>query len=76
MADSEKKLCRQVSEFSRMCEGRKLRVNAGKSEVMRRWRYGEGGPLHSRLNDETLEVVDFFCTWDCKLQRMEDVKGM
>ena len=35
MADSEEKLCRLVSEFGRVCERRKLRVNVGKSKVMR-----------------------------------------
>ena len=30
-ADSEEKLCRLVSEFGRVCERRKLRVNEGKS---------------------------------------------
>ena len=32
VADSEEKLCRLVSEFGRVCERRKLRVNVGKSE--------------------------------------------
>ena len=35
VADSEKKLRRLVSEFGRICERRKLRVNVGKSKVMR-----------------------------------------
>ena len=35
VADSEEKLCRLVSEFGRVCERRKLRVNVGKSKVMR-----------------------------------------
>ena len=35
VADSEDKLCRLVSEFGRVCERRKLRVNVGKSKVMR-----------------------------------------
>ena len=36
VADSEENLCRLVSEFFRVCERRKLRVNVGKSkEVMR-----------------------------------------
>ena len=30
VADSEEKLCRLVSEFGRVCERRKLRVNVGK----------------------------------------------
>ena len=34
-ADSEEKLCRLVSEFARVCERRKLRVNVGKSKVMK-----------------------------------------
>ena len=43
MADSEEKLCRLVSEFGRVCERRKLRVNVGKSKVMSCSRYGNGG---------------------------------
>ena len=35
LADSEEKLCRLVSEFFRVCERRRLRVNVGKSKVMR-----------------------------------------
>ena len=35
VADSEEKLGRLVSEFGRVCERRKLRVNVGKSKVMR-----------------------------------------
>ena len=31
VADSEEKLCRLVSEFGRVCERRKLRVNVGKN---------------------------------------------
>ena len=34
VGDSEEKLNRLVSEFSRVCEIRKLRVNVGKSKVM------------------------------------------
>ena len=32
VADSEEKLCRLVSEFGRVCERKKLRVNVGKSK--------------------------------------------
>ena len=39
VADSEERLCRVVSEFGRVCERRKLRVNVGKSKVMRCSRY-------------------------------------
>ena len=42
VADSEKKLCRLVSEFGRICERRKLRGNVGKSKVMRCSRYRNG----------------------------------
>ena len=34
VADSEEKLCRQVSEFVRVCERRNLQVNDCKSKVM------------------------------------------
>ena len=51
VADSEKKLCRLVSKFGRVCERRKLRVNvAGKSKVMRCSWYGNGGRVHVILN--------------------------
>ena len=42
VADSEEKLGRLVSEFGRVCERRKLRMNVGKSKVMRCSRYGMG----------------------------------
>ena len=50
MADSEEKLCRLVNEFGRVCERGKLRVNVGKSKVMRCSRYGNGGRMHVILN--------------------------
>ena len=34
-ADSEKKLCRLMGEFGIVCDRRKLRMNVGKSKVMR-----------------------------------------
>ena len=58
VADSEEKLCRLVSEFGRVCERRKLRVNVGKSKVMRCSRYGNGDRVHMILNGEPLEEVD------------------
>ena len=42
VADTEEKLCRLVCGFCRVCERRKLRVNVGKSKVMRCSRYGNG----------------------------------
>ena len=60
MADSEEKLCRLVSEFGRVCERKKMRVNVGKSKVMRCPRYGNGDRMHVILNGEPLEEVDCF----------------
>ena len=60
VADSEKKLCRLVSEFGRVCERRKLRENGSKSKVMRCSRYGNGDRMHVILNGEPLEEVDCF----------------
>ena len=56
----EEKLCRLVCEFGRECERRKLRVNVGKSKVMRCSRYGNGDRMHVILNGELLEEVDCF----------------
>ena len=60
VADSEEKLCRLVCEFGRLCERRKLRVNVGKSTVMRCSSYGNGDRMHVILNGEPLEEVDCF----------------
>ena len=65
-----------VSEFGRVCERRKLRVNVGKSKVMMCSRYGNGDRMHVVLNGEPLEEVDCFKYWGRKWQPMEDVKGM
>ena len=59
VADSEEKLCRLASEFGRVCE-RKLRVNVGKSKVMRYSWYGNGDRMHVILNGVPLEEVDCF----------------
>ena len=57
VVDSEEKLCRLLSEFGSVCERRKLRVNVGKSKVMRCSRYGNGDQMHVILNGEPLEDV-------------------
>ena len=49
-----------MSEFGRVCERRKLRVNVGKSKVMRCSRYGNGDRMPAILNGEPLEEVDCF----------------
>ena len=56
VADSEEKLCRLVSEFGRVRE-RKLRVNVGKSKVMRCSRNGNRGRMQVILTGEPLEEV-------------------
>ena len=77
VADSEKKLCGLVSVFGRVCEIRKLRVNVGKSKVIRCSRYGNGSRVRVLLNGEPLEEVDCFkYTWCRKWQLLEDVKRM
>ena len=56
---------------------KKLRVNVGKSKVMRCPRYGNKGRKHVILNFEQLvEGVTVLSTWGRKWQPMEDVKGM
>ena len=60
IADSETKLYRQMSEFGRVCERRKLRVNVCKSNVMRCSRFDNGGRMHVIPNGEPLEEVDYF----------------
>ena len=60
VADWEEKLCRLVSEFGRVCERIKWRVNVGKSKVMRCSRYGNGGRMRVILNGKPLQEVDWF----------------
>ena len=76
VADSEEKLGRLVSEFVRVCERKKLRVNVAKNKVMRCARYDKGNRMHVILNGKPLEEVDYFFTWGRTWQPMEDVKGM
>ena len=47
-------------EFGRVCERRKLRVNVGKSKVMRRSWYRNGGRMHVILNGEQLRGSGLF----------------
>ena len=60
VADSERKLCQLVTEFGRVCERRKLRVNVGKSKVMRCTRNEDGARLNAMLNGEALGEVNQF----------------
>ena len=50
VADSEEQLCILGSGVGRLGKRRKLRVNVGKSKVMRSSRYENGGQMHVILN--------------------------
>ena len=60
VADSEEKLCQLVNEFGRVCKRRKLRVNVGKSKVMRCTNREDGNRLNVTLDGEMLEEVGQF----------------
>ena len=60
VADSEEKLCQLVNEFGRVCKRRKLRVNVGKSKVMRCTNGEDGNRLNVVLDGEVLEEVSQF----------------
>ena len=65
-----------MSEFGRVCKRRKLKVNVGKSKVMRCSRYDNLGQMHVILNGEPLWKWIVLSTWGRKWQLMEDVKEM
>jgi hypothetical protein len=58
--DSEEKLCSLVTEFGRVCDRRKLRVNVGISKVMRCSRNDDASRISVLLNGELLEEVQCF----------------
>ena len=60
IANSEKELRQLVTEFGKVCERRKLRVNVNKSKVMRCTRHEGGVRMNVTLNGEMLEEVDEF----------------
>ena len=60
VAATEEELQRLVEEFGVVCERRKLKVNVGKSKVMRCSRGGQRLELSVRLNGEVLEEVESF----------------
>ena len=76
VADSEEKLCSFASEFGRVCERRKSKVNIGKSKVMRCSRYGKGDRMHVILHGEPLEEVDCFNYLGSQVAADQDEKGM
>ena len=60
MAESENNLQRYVSAFARVCERRKLKINVGKSKVMKMSDTGEKGNLIIKVKEEVMEEVDTF----------------
>ena len=60
VAGSEEGLRELVTEFGRVCDRRKLKVNVGKSKVMRCTRGEDGRELKVSLKGERLEEVDSF----------------
>ena len=60
MADSERKLCRWVSEFDTVCGRRKFRVNVGRSKVMRFSKLVYVDRMDVRLNGGQLEEFSCF----------------
>jgi len=60
VADSEEKLQRLVTEFGRVCDRRKLKVNVNKSKVMVCLRSATEVSLNVKLNGEMLERVESF----------------
>ena len=51
---------RYVSAFVRVCERRKLKINVGKSKVMKMSDMGEKGNLSIKVKEEVMEEVDTF----------------
>ncbi|XP_069947548.1 RNA-directed DNA polymerase from mobile element jockey isoform X1 [Cherax quadricarinatus] len=60
LGDSEEKLQRLVDEFGRVCKRRKLKVNTGKSKVMRITKRLGDERLDIRLEGESMEEVYVF----------------
>ena len=60
VAESEEDLKRLVQEFGRVCKRRKLKVNVGKSKVMRCSRVRDGRRMSIVLDGEQLEEVSSF----------------
>ena len=58
MAESENNLQRYVSAFVRVCERRKLKINVGKSKVMKMSDTGEKGNRSIKVKEEVMEEVD------------------
>ena len=62
-----------MSELGRVCDRRKLRVNVGKSKVIRCSRYCNGGLMNVILNGKSFGDAECLNTWSRKWQLMVDV---
>ena len=60
MAESENSLQRYLSAFVRVCERRKLKINVGKSKVVKKSDTGEKGNVRIRVKKEVMEEVSSF----------------
>ena len=74
VADSEEGLQQLVTEFGRVCKRRKLKVNVGKSKVMRCTREENEGGLQIDLEGEGLEEVESFKYLGSKVSRDGDIE--
>ena len=74
VADSEEGLQQLVTEFGRVCDRRKLKVNVGKSKVMRCTRSANRGGLNVDLGGERLEEVESFRYLGSQVARNGEIK--
>ncbi|MCP4269458.1 MAG: hypothetical protein GY777_28465 [Candidatus Brocadiaceae bacterium] len=77
VADSEEKLRRLVTEFGRVCDRRKLRVNVGKSKVMKVVRNVDNADMGMdvSLGEERLEEVECFKYLESNMDKSEGCGG-
>ena len=60
IAESESNLQRYVSAFVKVCERRKLKINVGKSKVMKMSDTVKKGNLRIKVKEEVMEEEDTF----------------
>ena len=75
VADSEVVLQQLVTEFGRVCDRRKLKVNVDKSKVMRCTRSEDVGELQVNLGGERLEEVGSFRYLGSHVTRNGEIEG-
>ena len=74
VADTEEGLQQLVTEFGRVCDRRKLKVNVGKSKVMRCTTEENRGGVHINLDGEELEEVESFRYLGSKVARNGEIR--